>query len=371
MSKVPHAPATFGRRLLAGQVGILLAMSVTMMVAALVVGPPIFNDHMRQSGHGTQPLVLEHAAEAFRTAGLISLSVGLVIAAAGALVVSAVLTKRLAAPLEAFAEATRRVAGGDYTTPLVSTDTSELATLAAGFNDMAARLAATETVRSRMLADLAHEMRTPLASILVLLDAIEDGVAQTDASTLATLRKQVDRLSRLTYDVRQVSAADEGHLALELSDVTAGQLLHRAREAFRERAAACGVDLVILSSATFTQRLRVDHDRIGQVLDNLLANALRHTPAGGRITLNAETSHAGIVLTVSDTGDGISAEHLPHVFDRFYRTDTARDRDHGGSGIGLTISRALARAHHGNLSAHSAGLGKGSVFALQLPTGQG
>ncbi len=407
MSRSPGKAAerswSLSSRVMTGQAVVFLAMAGVIILTGLLVGPPIFDDHMRRTGHGDQPLVLQHAAEAFRAAGLISLAVGLTIASLGAVVVSLLVTRRIAVPLEAFARASRHVAAGRYhasgdvvgpapgdlgeaaggggdedvghgagraAVPVSAHGIRELEELANGFNDMAARLAETETVRRRMLADLAHEMRTPLASISVLLEAWEDGMAPDQPTLIATLRRQTARLEDLTRDIKAVSDADEQRLSLAVAPTTIAAVLRRTEAAFRVHADQQQVHLGIAADADLDTALVVDEHRIAQVLDNLVANALRHTPAGGSVTLDAAPGMgAGVVsISVRDTGDGIAPDHLPHVFDRFYRTDTARDRDHGGSGIGLTISHAIAQAHHGSLTAASEGAGMGAVFTLELPT---
>lgn len=358
---------TLAARLLAGQAVTITATAVTIVLTALVMGPPIFDDHLRRAGHGDQPLVVLHAAEAFRSAGLISLLVGLVMAGAGALGLGLFVSRRIAAPLRDCARAAARVAAGDYSAAVaVAHPTAEVAVVQRSLNDMAAQLARTEAVRARMLADLAHELRTPIASLRALLEAIEDGVSRPDGPTLAALREQTDRLERLARDVAEVSAAEQGHLNLRPTAMDVASWLDGVAVAARERARGTGVRLV-LELAPGLATLHGDPSRLTQALDNLLANAVRHTPAGGQVVLRATRGSAGLRLEVVDTGDGLAAEQLPHVFDRFYRTDAARDRDHGGVGIGLTISRAIVRAHGGDVTASSAGLGRGATFAVSLP----
>ncbi|XVX20110.1 sensor histidine kinase [Actinomycetota bacterium] len=357
-------------RLLSGQAGILVAMAATMIGTALIVGPPIFDEHMRRTGHGAQPEVLEHADQAFRSAGFISLAVGLTIAGVGAAVLSLLLTRRVTQPLRGLAAATHQVASGDYTQYVPTRGVpTELAEVGTAFNDMSARLASTESVRARMLSDLAHEMRTPLASINLLVEAWEDGVVTPGTDVPQEIRRQTDRLLRLTRDIKDISEIEEGQLRLQHTVTTSGALLSRSRETFRAAAERQGVELVVADGSDPDVTVAVDVDRIAQVLDNLVVNALRHTPAGGRVTLQASRDDDRLRIVVRDTGDGIEADHLPHLFDRFYRTDTARDRDHGGSGIGLTISRAIARAHGGELLAGSDGPGQGAAFTLLLPLG--
>ena len=214
--------------------------------------------------------------------------------------------------------------------------------------------------------------RLLLAQTLVLLAALiaslEDGVATLDAATAQLLRSQTRRLARLSEDIGAVSRAEEGQTRLDMRPVQPEAVVMAALDAAAEAYQAKGVRLVTDIAAGLPE-LRIDPDRIGQVLGNLLDNALRHTPSGGTVTISAAPSPGtgGVVLSVSDTGEGIPAEHLAHVFERFYRVDAARDRAHGGSGIGLAIAKALVEAHGGQLTATSPRTGQGSTFRILLP----
>jgi signal transduction histidine kinase len=203
------------------------------------------------------------------------------------------------------------------------------------------------------------------------LEGLEDGVVAVDASTLSMLRTQTARLSRLGDDIAAVSRAEEHQLDLHLLPMAPGPLVEAAVAAAEERFTEAGVGLSADVSADLPV-LRVDADRIAQVLGNLLDNALRHTTAGDEVTVTAHAmpEATGVELVVRDTGEGIDAEHLPHLFERFYRVDTARDRAHGGSGIGLAIVKALVEAHGGTVTASSPGVGAGATFTVRLPAGQ-
>ena len=231
---------------------------------------------------------------------------------------------------------------------------------------MAEALESTEQTRRRLLGDVAHELRTPLATIEAYLEGLADGVRTLDEHTLAVLGAQAGRLHRLVEDISLVSRAEEHRLILARTSVPATRLVEAAAAAVRPAFQAKGVALHT-TVATGTPVLDVDRDRLVQVLVNLLTNALRHTPADGTVTLAAGPSDEGVVLSVTDTGEGIATEHLPHLFERFYRADPARDREHGGSGIGLAIARALVHAHGGTITAASEGPGKGAVFRISLP----
>ena len=357
----------FGTRLLLAQGLVLLAGALTTWLVASAIGPAIFHDHLTQAGVPHTASETRHTEEAFASALLVSLGVALVAAVTAALAVAWYFSRRVQGSLGEVAEAAAQIASGNYAARVTPPGLgAEFATLADTYNALAQRLAATENTRRRMLADLAHEMRTPLATVDAHLEAVEDGVRDLDDGTLIVLREATRRLGRLAEDVGAVSRAEEGDLHLDLHTVAAESLATTATAAAAERYAAKGVRLEtdLLARAV----LEVDEVRLGQVLGNLLDNALRHTPPGGTVTLRTRTVDRWVEYAVVDTGEGIEAEHLPHLFDRFYRVDTARDRLHGGSGIGLAIARALVEAHGGGISVSSPGRGRGAMFTVRLPT---
>ena len=363
----PKARHGLVARLLAAQLLVVVAGAVTAWVVAVVVGPPLFDDHLERAGGVDSGEAAQHAAEAFRSASVISFSVALLAALAAALTVSVYLTRRIGRPVAAVSAAAATVAGGHYAVRLPTPGIGhEFASLSQAFNQMADQLDKVESTRRRMLADLAHELRTPVATIDAYLEGLEDGVATLDEPTVRLLHAQTARLSRLAADVAAVSQAEEGQLKLRREPVTVQELALSASSGLAERYAAADVRL-LLDAPEALPALDVDPERLAQVLGNLLDNALRHTPPGGRVRVAAAAAGSSVRLTVSDTGSGIPPESLPHVFERFYRVDSARDRDHGGSGIGLAIAKALVEAHGGRITAQSDGVGRGSTFSLSLP----
>jgi len=233
---------------------------------------------------------------------------------------------------------------------------------------MANRLAATDATRTSMLADLAHELRTPLATLEAYIDGMEDQVVPADAPSFAVMRDQVARLRRLAGDLKEAAAAEEHALGLVLTALDPATIARDAVAAARPGYLHKGVDLE-LEEPPSTPLVAADAERIQQVLANLLDNALRHTPAGGQVTVSIlEGRDKTVGLIVTDNGDGIAADQLDAIFQRFYRADPARAaHDGGGSGLGLTIARAIAEDHGGSITAASAGSGKGSTFTLNLP----
>ncbi len=359
-----------GARLLVAQALVLFAGGLTSWLVATAVGPSLFHEHLGRAGVSQSGREAAHVEAAFASALLIAVVVALVVSVLVALGVTWYLTRRVRASVGAVAEVAAEIADGGYGLRVPGTGLgAEFDQLAVTVNHLAETMESVETMRRRMLADLAHEMRTPLATIDAHLEALEDGVLTLDDAslpgTLRVLRDSTGRLERLARDVTDVSRAQEGRLAIQPVPTPADRLLRSAADAAREASAAAGVELTVRPGGA--PAVLADPGRMGQVFGNLLENALRHTPPGGSVTLTARASGRWVELAVSDTGDGIAPEALSHVFDRFYRADTARDRDSGGSGIGLTISRAIVEAHGGHLVADSRGPGEGATFTVRLP----
>jgi two-component system sensor histidine kinase BaeS len=346
---------------------VLVAGAITTWLVASSVGPSIFHEHLTQAGVKHSAAETQHVEEAFASALLISIGLALLAAVVAALVVSWYFSRRVQRSIGNVATAASEIAAGRHGTRIPDPGLGgEFATLAATYNALAGRLEATDTTRRRMLADLAHEMRTPLATIDAHLEAMEDGVRELDDSTLGVIRTSTRRLRRLAEDITAVSRAEEGNLNINPAPVEAAALARAAVAGAQDRFTVKGVHLQLEDDGSAGSVL-VDPDRMDQVLGNLLDNALRHTDPPGTVTLTCHRVDRWVEYVVADTGEGIAAEHLGHVFDRFYRIDTARDRNHGGSGIGLSIAKALVEAHRGGISVTSAGPGKGAVFTVRLP----
>ncbi len=370
MNTSPGAHASHGlaSRLLAGQSIVLVAGALTAGLVATIIGPPIFHDHLLQAGHQWNSPELVHIEMAYRDASLISVGVGLVISLLAAIAVSWFLTRRLRRPLDQVTHAARELSRGHYRTrvPMVGSGT-ELKTLADAFNTMAARLEGVEDTRRRMLSDLAHELRTPIATLSAYHEGLHDGLASLGPESRAALTEQTERLARLADDIDEVSTAEEGRLDLDLHNHAVADLIWAAYEGMRERYATQGVNLVIDPTEAAGLHVKVDRQRIGQVLANLLANALRATSPGGTVTVAAHREGPEVTITVTDNGEGMTPQQIEHAFERFYRGDSARTRDRTGSGIGLTISKAIIDAHGGGLDAASGGRGVGATFTIRLP----
>jgi two-component system sensor histidine kinase BaeS len=356
---------------LAARLMILLVLviavgSVTLVVATDLLAPGLFRSHLQRSGERS-PAVLHHAEQAFNSAFTISLSVATLAALAAAGLVSWFLVRRVAHPVQELADAADAVAAGNYRVQVPVADfSSELQRLSEAFTHMAGRLADTDAARSRLLSDLAHELRTPLATLEAYLDGIEDGVVADDGESREVMRTQLRRLRRLVTDVREIAAAEEHALALQLEPCSPVELAQTAVAAARPRYQQKDVDLRLDAAPVPT--VTADAERIHQVLANLLDNALRHTPSGGQVTVTVDSVGGRVRLLVSDDGEGLPADQLQAVFERFHRADPARTSHDGeGSGLGLTIARAIMTAHGGTLTADSEGAGRGATFTLALP----
>ena len=355
-------------RLLQAQALVIGVGGVTLVVAAVLVAPQLFHIHLIDSGVGDLDAQV-HAEEAFASSFIISVSVAAVAALVTAGAISWFLVRRVSRPVELLARSAQAVAAGNFDVEVPeAVFSSELDQLSSSFNDMAHRLAETELTRSRLLADLAHELRTPLATLEAYIEGMEDGVLATDAASWAIMLAQVERLRRLASDLRVVAAAEEHALGLHLEAYDASLLAANAVAAAAPRYLAKGV-LLSLTGSHERLDVMVDSIRVEQVLANLLDNALRHTPAGGSVTVGAHRGPGDVRIDVSDTGEGITAHERTMIFERFYRADPSRvSADGGGSGLGLTIARAIIADHGGAIEVTSEGKGHGTTFTIRLPS---
>jgi signal transduction histidine kinase len=269
--------------------------------------------------------------------------------------------RRTARPIGEVMDAAGRVADGDLSARADVQGPTDVRDLARSFNRMAERLQANERQRRDLLADVAHELRTPLSVIQARVEGIRDGVYGSDAEHLALIQEETRVMARLLDDLALLSNAEAGSLRLHRERLEPRELLVSAESAFRTQAAEAGV-AIVLDAPDDLPVVDVDPIRIGEVLSNLVSNAVRHTPADGTITLTAADDREGVAFGVTDTGAGIPTEELPHVFDRFARSPESR-----GSGLGLAIAKSLVQAHGGTISAESAP-GRGTAIRFVLPS---
>jgi signal transduction histidine kinase len=283
------------------------------------------------------------------------------------IVIGVLMSRTLTAPLSNLAQAARAIGARNLSQRVEVTGSDEMIEVARAFNEMAAALEQAEQLRRNLLADVAHELRTPLTVLQGNLRAILDEVFPLDNAELARLYEHTRLLSRLVNDLHELAQAEARQLSLNLQDTDLAALIRTTTDTFGPIADTNEITLY-LELPVGLPAVRVDAARLTQVLQNLLANALRHTPAGGSITVRVEPGTDTISLVIADTGEGIPPEHLPYIFDRFYRTDPARSRDRGGAGLGLAITRAIIEAHNGTVAVASEEKpGRGSTFTIQLP----
>jgi two-component system sensor histidine kinase BaeS len=359
---------------------LLVGVSVLLM-SVILTAPSAYNRHMMignggqirpgegpgmmgfgQAGGGEGQGFLNFRASVFEVVGYAVLAAVVV-----ALVVSVLLSRQIVAPLREMMSVSQRIATGRYDERVSVSGADELAQLAGHFNQMAERLEQTETMRRRLLGDVSHELRTPLTAIGGYMEGLEDGVLPATPETFEQVRLEAGRLSRLVDDLQELSRVEAGAYRLDIHPVTFSTLVETTAKRLSPQFERKQIRLTRRLPADLPPVL-ADEDRITQVLTNLFANALAYTPAGGEVTVSAVRQAGEVTVSVQDTGLGIPAESLPHIFDRFYRVDKSRSRAAGGgSGIGLTIARAVVEAHGGRIWAASAGEGQGSTFSFSLP----
>lgn len=352
-------------RLVVSYLAVVVAGAVTLMAVAAWVAPTFFTRHMAGMGLGMGMMAgagaeLDAAfASSIRQAMLVGVLVSLIVA----LLITAVVARRIIQPLEGVRIATRRLAEGNYGERVALPVEEELRALAVDVNTLAATLEDTEHKRLELIGDLAHELRTPLSAIEGYMEGLIDGVVPSDAETFASVAEEAARLKRLASDLSTLSRVQESADAPRSEEVDLGALTtavaNRLRPQYDDKQVELRVDALRLL-------VNGDPDRLTQVLVNLLGNALTHTPAGGRVVVAGRRTGDVVELSVLDTGRGIAPADLPKIFDRFYRANASTP---GGSGIGLTIARAIARAYGGDVTADSDGPGTGATFTLLLPAG--
>ncbi|MFH1186349.1 MAG: ATP-binding protein [Chloroflexota bacterium] len=290
------------------------------------------------------------------------------VALVAALVLSLYLSRSVTEPIQAMSTAAERIAAGKYQERVDVGGQDELAQLASRFNDMARKLDEVESMRRRLIADVSHELRTPLTSIQGSMEGLIDGVLPPSAETYEQIHTEAQRLNRLVDDLQELSRVEAHAFELQRRPVDVVPLMQSVIKRLGSVAASRRIRLDA-DSAPELPRLLGDEDRLLQVLSNLTSNALQYTAEDGAVTLSARRVADEVHISVHDTGIGIAPEQLPHVFDRFYRIDGSRSRQAGGgSGIGLTIARALVEAHGGRIWAESGGQGQGSTFTFAVPS---
>jgi two-component system, OmpR family, sensor histidine kinase BaeS len=358
-------PRSLRARLLAAFLVVVVAALGTVGIAVALTGPRYFAEAMGHLPGDPMGQVMANATQAaFVEAMSRALLAAVVIAVVTATIVSLAVAARIARPVSRLASAARRIAAGHYAERVESDEPGELGDLAATFNEMAGSLEATERRRLQLVGDVAHELRTPLATLDGYLEGLEDGVIAPTAQTWSLLRSEAARLTRMVNDLAELWRAEAHQLSLRVTAVDLAEVARDVGARFLPQAQARGIELDVPGGHAVAQ---ADQDRLAQIMANYLSNALRHAPDGSTIRIAAETTPDYARVSVSDQGPGLAADQLEAVFERFYRVDAARSRAAGGYGIGLAIVRALADAMRGQAWAESEGPGHGTTFYLELP----
>jgi len=365
-------PRSLGARLFVSHFLVALVAAFTLLTALYFIAPVIFGRLMSgmMGGDMMQPSDMEGMMGSVGRAFGLALLYSLMVAGAVAMVVAAAssvfVSRRIVEPLANMTAATRRIASGRYGERVPVGTSDELGELSESFNAMAKTLEDTEQRRLDLISDVSHEMRTPLSTIEGYMEGLIDGVVQPSEETWGMVHGEAVRLRRLVDDLQELSRAEAGRLVLWEEVVGPRDAARRAAERlaplFEEKGVALGTE-----APEELPPVLADPDRLAQVLTNLLGNALRHTPKGGSVTVDAARRGDVALFRVEDTGEGIAPGHLPHVFERFYRAEQSRSRAGGGAGVGLAISKALVEAMGGRIWAESAGAGKGAAFTFTLP----
>ncbi|MGE5601414.1 MAG: ATP-binding protein [Nitrososphaerales archaeon] len=303
--------------------------------------------------------------QAFIAAVNRSVLFGALAAGVAAVIVTLALSGRILRPVGHLTTAAEKMSHGDLSVRVPVESEDELGQLAVAFNSMAGNLEQQEQLRRNMVGDVAHELRTPLTNLRGYLEATRDGLIPPDNALVDNLYEETMLLTRLVADLHELAQAEAGQLTLVRTPTLLSEVVEQAIEILRPQADVKGVALSVDAPSSLPI-VSIDRERIGQVLRNLLNNALAHTPAGGEIAVSAVRQDGTVLVSVCDTGEGISPEALPHVFDRFYRADRSRARHTGGYGLGLAIVKQLVQAHGGTVTVESE-LGKGSAFRFTLP----
>lgn len=355
-------------RLLLANLIVIFAALGSVFVAVSLVGSGYFAQAMGHSPTDPQGQLMDAATlAAFQEAMRTALAAATLIGLGAALVVSLAISLRIARPITRLAGAAHRVAAGNYAERVPIEGQDEIADLGASFNVMAGSLEATERRRLQLVGDVAHELRTPLATLDGYLEGLQDEVVAPTHETWRLLRAETARLTRLVNDLQELWRAEAHQLPLRMEVVDVAPVLQAVVERSRRVATERSIE-IRLELGDGAPHARVDPDRLAQIFDNYLSNAIRYSPAGSTVTVTLKPGHDGPVVSVHDQGPGLTPEQRSQLFERFYRVDPSRSRALGGSGVGLAIVRALAEAMGGRVWVESAGPGHGSTFLVALPS---
>lgn len=369
-----------GAKLLLSYICIALVGAAVLVSTSEIVLPNSFNRHMLGMGMGQMMGAGGQGPGGYGTIAQLyvdyragfneALAFAVLAAILVAVLLSLFFSRSVIAPLRAIAASSQRIADGHYDERVHVRGVDELAKLAERFNRMAAKLEQVESMRRRLIGDVSHELRTPLTAIKGSMEGLMDGILPAEAATYEQIHAEAERLNRLVDDLQELSRVEAGAYELELRPVDISSMAQTVTKRLGRQFESRNISLA-LELAPDLPRVLADEDRTIQVLTNLAGNALQYTSDGGHVLISAKRSDGEVQISVRDTGIGITPEHLEHVFDRFYRVDKSRSRmAGGGSGIGLTIARALIEAQAGRIWAESQGEARGTTFTFTLPVAE-
>jgi len=359
---------------------VVLVGAIILITAASLSVPAAFERHMASMNEimnnanamGNNQQMQSELFSQYTTAVYEAVTYAALAALIAAILASFFISRQVVTPMLHMMSLSQRIAEGEYQERLAlpggqqADQTDELGQLALRFNQMADKLEKTETMRRQLIGDVTHELRTPLTAVKGYLEGLMDGVLPADPETYEQIHSEIDRLQRLVNDLQELSRVEAGAFQLNLAPVPPERLIERIQSTLGRQFEDKNIQLVT-DVEPGLPNLFVDKDRIIQVLTNLAGNALQYTPNGGKVSISVRREKSEILFAVKDTGIGISTEQLTFIFNRFYRTDKSRNRASGGSGIGLTIAKALVQAHQGKIWAKSNGEGEGSTFSFLIP----
>jgi len=359
-------------RLFLSYVVVILAGAATMFVVGTVVTRSVYENRLGGFGLGRgrvrQDRISQSDLETVLDESLMpALAAGATAALVAAALVAWFVGRRLLRPLDEVRDATRRMAEGDYSVRVPVPAETELASLAHDVNELGDHLATTEQRRTRLLAEVTHELRTPITVIRGQMEGLIDGVIEPTAEVYVAVTDEASRVQRLVEDLTTLSRSEEGTLQIDLAALDLAEVAVEAAERLRPQFDHSGVRLETDPTSDVVLPVRGDRDRLTQIVTNLLGNALAHTPTDGTVTLTAGREASMSWIDVDDTGPGIEPGERERIFDRFYRGPDANGTNRQGRGLGLTIARSLARAHGGDVTVMPARSGTGATFRVTIP----
>lgn len=359
---------------------VIFVGAIVLATATNLSVPTTFDRHMAwmsaamssNASEGNVRAMEQELFSSYRAAVFEALSLATIAASIAGLVASYFISRQVVSPIQRMMTISLQVSEGQYeqrlnvSGRLEDDQLDELDRLALAFNQMTDKLEKTELMRGQLIGDVTHELRTPLTAIKGYMEGMRDGVIPTTPDTFQQIYLEAERLQGLVNDLQELSRVEAGAYQLNFELISPLTLVNSVIPQFQQQFTNKGIHLETNVEENLPP-VSVDKDRIQQVLTNLLGNALQYTPTGGTVTITISLDKNQIIFSITDTGIGISAEHLPYVFNRFYRTDKSRARASGGTGIGLTIAQALVKAHQGRIWVKSSGDEKGSTFIFSLP----